>query len=386
MNRVKSNLGGALIIALGIMLMLTIAALMAVNRAETDINLSFNQLHYDQSFYVAEAGLRRAFQDLNDDNAWAAGYADVVFEEGTYWVAVDHWYPTEPLRDTVDVRATGRVQAACANVRALIVPELLFPFDYAVYGDDSILLDQNTNTASYHSDPDSGTFATTLLDSLGDVASNGTVTLDNSASIGGDASSSADPGVIMDPTCTVTEDTASGLPPYPLEPIDEEAMADAMANNDNLTGISGTYDLGADTSLAVGNGDSVHLATGIYYFTDVTLDENSTLTVDDGVTIYMSGDMLLSNNTSVNPYNDPADLLIISTGSIQTVGNDVDLHVLFYGPDADVYLANSCVVYGSIVANSVVIKNTASIYYDRALAEIPLRTTGRMLMIAWSEE
>lgn len=388
MKRCKSNLGGALIITLGIMLMLTIAALMAVHRAETDIDLSFNQLHYDQAFYVAEAGLRQAFDDLNVDNTTSTGYTDVTFEEGTYWVIIEHLDTGDPggVADTVEIRSTAQVQQACANVRAVIVPELLNPWDFAVYGDEFISMTNNVSTGSY--DSDLGDFATTYQPLDGDVASNGTVLLDNSAMVGGEASSALSPGVTVCPTCTVSEGTNDGVDSASIEPIPQEDIDDALLNNINATGISGVYDYDGppDYRLTLGNSMIARLAAGVYYFEDIFMEENSILYVDSNVTIYIMDTLSLDNNTSLNPDQDAADLKILSTGTVETVGNDVDIHASFYGPDADLYLANSCEWFGSIIANSVTLDNTASIYYDLALAQEPLWTTGRMLMIAWEEE
>ena len=80
--------GGAMLVALAIMLLLTVAAILAVRTAQTDIDLSFNQLEVDQAFYVAEAGLTKAYHELNIDNDWTAGIPAQPFEGGIFSVAL----------------------------------------------------------------------------------------------------------------------------------------------------------------------------------------------------------------------------------------------------------------------------------------------------------
>ena len=83
-KKIANEHGSALLITIAVMLMLTIAAMIAVNTANTDIDLSFNQLHHDQAFYIAEAGIKRSHEMLNDNQDWRAGFTDEAFESGSY--------------------------------------------------------------------------------------------------------------------------------------------------------------------------------------------------------------------------------------------------------------------------------------------------------------
>ncbi len=153
MGKIKPNeRGGALLITLCLLVMLTMAAIMAVNTAQTDIELSFNQLQSDQAFYVAEAGLRRAFVQLNDDNDWNTGYANEAFEGGLYWVAIVDSFVNLALVDTVVIKATSRKDDGFANLEAVVVPEYENPFQWAVYSEQDITLGNNTCTDSWDSD------------------------------------------------------------------------------------------------------------------------------------------------------------------------------------------------------------------------------------------
>lgn len=380
--------GGALLVVLGVMLMLSIAAIMAVHTAQTDMDLSFNQLHYDQAFYVADAGIKQTLLTLNQDNLWDGAFVDVAFEEGAYTVAVIHSDLDEPILDTVQVRSTGLVEKARANLRATIVPELEYPFEYATYGESFVFIDQSAQTDSY--DSDVGVYDSSKTTTDGDVASNGTVTLDNAANVGGDASSATTDGVTVCATCTVMEDVNEGVDSVEIDPVDPDDLADAAATNDNVSGMSGSYALDADDNLVLATADTLELTEdgGVYFFNDVTLESNSAIVIAPGVsvTIYMTGTLTLNNATSINADGDPADVLLYSVGGVVANGNDIVVSAAFYGPDAEVTLENSVDWYGSIVAGSVTLLNNASVHYDVALGKKPTTTTGRMIIIAWLEE
>lgn len=383
-----SSHGGALIIVLGVMLMLSIAAIMAVHTAQTDMDLSFNQLHYDQAFYVADAGIKQTLLTLNQDNAFNGAFIDEAFEEGAYTVAVIHAHLDEPILDTVEVRSTGIVEQARANLRALIVPELEYPFEYAMFGEDFILMDQSTESDSYNSDV--GDYTTTQVYTDGDIASNGTVTLDNAAVVGGDASSAIEGGVVVDLTSTVYEDVNDDVDSVLLDPIDQELYDAALADNDNVTGWSGDCTLiGFDLTLATADTLVLTQDSGVYYFDDITMEATSCIQLAPGVTsvtIFMTGLLSLANSTSINLGGDPADLLIYSQGDVVVNGNDIIIVAAFYGLSADVTLINSCEWYGSIIANSCTLLNNAEVHYDTALIRKPTQTTGRMMIIAWQEQ
>ncbi len=392
---IMDNYGGALVIVLGLMLLMTIAAILAVHTAQTDINLSFNQVDYDHAFYIADAGLKKAFNELNNYNLWEAGYAGSEFEDGTYTVLVERDIPVsdtafDPIYDRVTLRSTALYRDAEAHLTAVVVPELYYPFYYAVYGEDYILMDNNSMTDSY--DSDVGVYDSTVAGSEGDVASNGTVTLSNSAEVNGDASSSVLGGVTVCATCTVTEDVSDAAEPFEIPPIPDSVFAYYDTCNDNTTGVIPATTLtypGPDLTTSINQ--IVTLKSGVYYFNDVTMNSNSKIVLDPTdpdvkVQIYIRGTLTMDNNTSLNPDQEPTDCLIFSDGQIVTIGNDTEIHAAFYGPDADVDLGNSCDWYGSIIAESVTMTNTGSLHYDEALMGVPITTTGNMLMVSWIEE
>ena len=378
--------GGALLIALAILLLLSIAAIVAVDTAQTDIELSFNQLHSDQAFYTAEAGLNRAFVQLNDDNDWNTGYAAAEFEDGQYWVAIIDSFVDPALVDTVIVQSTGHQGEGIANLEAVVVPEYDRPFQYAVFSDDDIALGNNTCTDSYDSEIASYDEESDNLD--GDISSNGTITLDQIADVGGDVSSSIDGGIDLGFNANVIGDTATAIPEHHLDPIEQEDLDWAESVSPAPDGLTGDYSYDPiSKDLTVADNETLVLSGGVYYFTSITLGNNADLQIADGenVIIYMTESLILSESAELNSDSPPTSLVIFSTGSVTTVGQNTVISMAFYGPDADLVLENSCDVYGSLVANTVNMSNIACVHYDRALGDLEFGKTGDMTMIAWRE-
>ncbi|MGH8014853.1 MAG: hypothetical protein ACREBV_01530, partial [Candidatus Zixiibacteriota bacterium] len=55
--QIRNTKGSAILIVMALIAMLTAIAIMSIDRSNTDMEVSFNQLHEEQAFYNAEAGL-----------------------------------------------------------------------------------------------------------------------------------------------------------------------------------------------------------------------------------------------------------------------------------------------------------------------------------------
>jgi type II secretory pathway component PulK len=81
-RHIRNDNGSAILIVLGLLAMLTGIAIMSVDRANTDMQLSSNQTRDERAFYLAEAGIERARTALNSDNTWRSGFYKQVLEGG----------------------------------------------------------------------------------------------------------------------------------------------------------------------------------------------------------------------------------------------------------------------------------------------------------------
>ena len=125
--------GTAILIVMALIAMLTSLAIMSVNRSTTDIELSYNQLHEDKGFYVAEAGAQRALVELNKDNAWRAGFYKQVLDGGYYNISLVDTLTDTTLADTIVLTAKGYYDQSITNLEVWITPVYYYPYRYGMF-------------------------------------------------------------------------------------------------------------------------------------------------------------------------------------------------------------------------------------------------------------
>ncbi len=387
MKHIQSEKGAALVITLAIMALLFGVTIMAVNRSTTDVDMSFNQVHEEQAFYIAEAGAKRAFYQLNDSSEWRGGYDDIDFGEGTFSVELIDSTTDATLFDTVIIRATGYLQSAKAVIDIEVIPDYIHPFQYAMFAEAGISLDKNTCTDSFNSD--SGSYAATVLDSLGSIGTNGTVTSSKDVNFGGDIQVATDGGITLGIGNVVNGDTTSTMDSVSLDAIPPSEFIWAASVSPAPIGLSGSgysYNSGSN-SLVLGSGADLVLQSGVYYFSEIDLGANSKITLAPGadVQIYTTGDIHLGQYSTINDGGSPADLMVYSSGSSLEFDQGNTFYGAFYGPNATIQYDQTTSVYGSIVGGSIQLDAGACFHYDRNLANITKGTTGEMLFSSWGE-
>ncbi len=379
----NSERGSALLIALCLMGMLTLAALLAVNTSNTDVDLAFNQLNADKAFYIAEAGAKRGIAEIRTDRTWNSGFTNLTFGGGAFSVTIADSTTDPGLVDTIIVTSSGEANGASATVEITLIPEYIYPFRYAMFADDIVDIRNSMETDSYASD--SGTYLSTVLNEYGDVGSNGIVDINNGAIINGDAVTSLAGGLSVNTGAIVTGNVTDTAPPQILDIVPQSEYDSALANNSASTGLSGSYTYDPVTHAFETDGDVI-FQSGVYYFSTFTLLNSASVTLAPGaqVTIYVTGDIEIKNSGDVNPTGDPGDLIFYSQGDL-VLKNSGTIHGVFYAPDGDADLRNSADFFGSIVAGEIVAHNSSGFHYDRRLSRIKKGDTGDVLLIAWKE-
>lgn len=382
-DRIRNQNGSALLICLMLLGLLGLLAMSVADQTHTDIEMSFNQVHEDQAFYLAEAGLSRAIGELNDSVEWRDGFDREVMGDGFFTVIVTDSATDSTLDDTIMVLSTGGVQSAKSSIEALIGPEYYQPFRSAMFGKSLVDMRNSFTTDSYRSD--SGSYAATWNDMDGDVGSNGIVDADNGTVVGGSVSTSLTDGLDINAGATINGTSTDEAPENPLVEIPQAEFDWAALNNDNLTGISGTYTYNTSTD-AFKADDTVTFTSGVYYFSSITLTNTASIILAPGaeVVFYVTGDIELKNSSELNPTGDPNDLMIFSQGDF-VLKNSGDMHVLFYNPNGDADLRNSGDFYGSIVADNIYAHNSAGFHYDRTLSDIEWDDIVGYDLLAWKE-
>lgn len=374
-------------IALVVMGLLSLLAITLADRTETEIELNYNQLNEEKAFYLAEAGANRALIQLNDDDDWRAGYANIRQGAGSYSVVLVDNTIDITLDDTVLVQSTGNCKTAVAGVELTAVPEYEYPFQYGLFADAGIALDQSTCTDSYNSD--SGGYAATVIDSAGDVGSNGTVTSSKDVSFGGGITVATPGGITLGSGTTVTGDTTSTADSVALDFFTDDDFAYAKSNNDAKTGISGvgySYNPGSG-DLIGGSYSTILLQSGVYYFNSIELAQGSELVIAPGakVEIYVTGDIHLGQTSTINAIGSPDQMVVYSKGSTLQFDQGNAFVGAFYGPDAHIQYDQTTQVYGALVGNTIKLDKGACFHFDRNLLKAFGKKTGKMFQVAWDE-
>lgn len=386
-NKLKNNNGSALLIAIILMFMLMGFAIMSVNRSTTDMELSYNQVHDEQSFYIAEAGAKHALAAINADNTWRSGYSNQTYGNGAFTVTVTDSLADSTLVDTILVVSKGDLNEASSTVELTVVPVYYYPFRYGMFGEAGITMARNTCIDSYAAD--SGSYASTVLDSLGSIGSNGTLTSDQTVDFGGDIAVATPGGITLGPNNTVHGDTTSTADSVNLDIIPPEEFAWAQTVNQASTGITGTdyaYNPGHNT-LTVGAFSNIELSGGVYYFSDISLGQGASITVTPGasVTLYVTGAIDLNQSSTINDGGLPTDFIVYSSGTALNFHQDNIFYGAFFGPNASIQYDQTTQVFGSLVGYSINLDRYACFHYDRSLSRIQKGTTGEYVSAAWKE-
>lgn len=114
------------------------------------------------------------------------------------------------------------------------------------------------------------------------------------------------------------------------------------------------------------------LPGGTYYFTSITMGNNSSLRFSGPATVYVSGNVNFSQSGEIVAYNSvPANLQIKQRGAGTIFGgdnaNNVTVTASIDAPQTDL-IANNCPgLHGRGTFKTITVKNNAEFYYDEAL-------------------
>ncbi len=381
----QENQGAALLIALSLIALLSGVAIMSLDRANTDVELSFNQLHEEQAFYIAEAGMERAVAQLGIDPNWRTGYLSQALGNGYYTVAVIDSVSNPALADTIVLRATADVSGTCANIESFLLPDGSKPYKRAAFGDKRFYIHDDGCIDSYNSD--SGTYLATVVSLYGDVGSNEIVEIRNTATVGGDVSTAMPGNITISGSPTINGDTTSQATAEPLNLVNDGDYTWAQNNNSRFTGMSGSYSFSpGPLDLFINDDDVTTLQPGTYYFTSVYLDFNAKIDVAAGgiVRIFVNGDLKVQNGAKINSGGKPSKVNIFSKGTSIDFDSDSEFRGTLYIPNDDFLHDSNAGLYGAIIARRIEISNNGCIHFDRALLNITAGMSGNDYeIIAW---
>lgn len=409
--------GMILVISLMILSLLLGAGVGAIVSMQTDLRTSSNLKTGKQAFYIGDAGINRAWKDLDASNqaqfnsisttspANYLGLTNLAYNGGSYTVEtlVEHAGSTNvnnPIPKRVRVTSTGCYPAVTSgscptgNAKVVLVAQFrrLSLFNCAVCADGDIAMAGGSNTDSY--DSRAGAYNAPLgggnfnKGSDGDLGTNGNVNVSGSGTeINGDAGAG---GTVTAPAGAVTGTTTNSIAPIEFSPV--TPCGPPYHNGSGMTG-SGYKYISDPTSkqygeLTLSAKETLTLAPGSYCFKSVnSLGE---ITVNGAVTISVTDISSFGGNGIANTTGVPDNLKIYSSftstssaSGLTVTAAGTQTYMVVYAPLANVNLTGNSAFYGSVVGKTVSMTGGASLHYDKKLEDT---SDGEVGMVSWRQD
>jgi hypothetical protein len=137
------------------------------------------------------------------------------------------------------------------------------------------------------------------------------------------------------------------------------APAVTMTVVTNPGGVSQTPDIGS----------TVTWPGGTYYFTSLNVQGGNSINFSGPATVYMNGNVTVQDGSAIVAYQSiPANLVLYhASGKSFSAGSSDTFVGVYNGPSATVTFVNNALIEGSIMAQSITVKNNCDLYYDEAL-------------------
>lgn len=354
----------------------------------------------EKAFYIAEAGINRAFSYKKINESWHPEQNPVSFGDGTFYVV-------ETIQgETIIFTSTGNYKGQSIRVSAVTYRSSGGGssgnlFGNGIFGSQSVTLYNNAWIDGY--DSRLGPYGQSNRGNHGTTGSRGTITLYNNANIYGTAMVEDGPAyLIIGNNATVTD---SDLYHTFENPFDNLQLVDVPSDLENLPypvkgdpRITGTYTI-TNGILTVNNNKTITITGGDFRFKSIRMNNNSMMYITGNARFYIESALTLSNNTQLiiqnnstviwylgnqgipftptlannsvinNTSTTPGNLRIyVASNTNLTLANNAQaFNGVIYAPGSSITLANNSQFYGSIVSQNLTLINNASIHYDVAL-------------------
>ncbi len=400
----KRNKGYLLPMAIIFVLISTIMGMGILYLGGNENIAAVKRYHREKAFYIAEAGLNRAFALKKSNESWHPEANPISFGGGTFQVI------ESTQGDTVVFTSTGVYQ----NQTVVVSIDTYRSsgsgggtggsFGKGLFGSQSVTVYNNGWIDGY--DSRLGSYGPSNHGPYGDTGSKGTITLYNNSHIYGTAMVEDGPSYLtLGNNATVTdsdlyhnfEEPFNNLPqvvvPSDLTSLPYPAQGDPR--------ITGKYTLSSG-NLTVGNNKVITISGGDFRFKSITLNNNSIMYITGNSRFYIESALTLSNNTRViiqnnsiiiwylgnqgtsftptlannsvinNTSSTPGNLRIYipSNANLTLANNALAFNGVIYAPNSNITLANNSQFFGGIVAKNLTVVNNASVHYDIALRDI----------------
>ena len=251
-----------------------------------------------------------------------------------------------------------------ASATAVVLPTLLG----AIGSVGSVTVSGNVFVDSY--DSNDGPYNPAAGGSNGDISGGGPVSVGGSAVINGDVTGSQ---VDTSGGATVTGEASESRRSIDYPAVDTSEISIAN-DNDTLPlyqqGNNMVSPLDGDRNFNLSGGVTYALPAGNYFFNDLGLQGQSTITIAGPTTIYLTGDLSTAGGQLINSTGDPKQLLIFMTNGTATINASVDWFAMLYAPNTDVNLSGTSDFFGALVGGTVSASGSGDLHFDEGLNDV----------------
>jgi hypothetical protein len=371
--------GAALILAVLAMTLLLIigAALLTLGFQSRAL-----QIHTSSDIVArcaADAGLTKVLYEinqqlqtgqLNPDNFPQAIDVPLQGSDSTFS------YQVEQIDGKYVLEATGISNGVQRTVQATLI--LSNPFDFAIFAVDKVTMQNGSliDWYNYTEEDDKMKVGTNSTNS-------GAIDLKNSITINGDVAvgfgGNPDDVVLVKNGSVVTGDIYALTSTNTLQSVIVPEYLQDLPPGDSITGNKTLYNSGRYDEVDLGNSKTITVQgpVEIYVTGDITLDNSSSIVIDESVqdsslTVYLAGNLDSKNSCTINNNTEiPRNFKLYGLDTCTSLDfrNSSDFYGLIYAPCADVVFHNSVDIYGSVIGKTIDLKNSANVYYDASLRQ-----------------
>ena len=422
----NSRRGSALIASLVVVLVISSMGAVLIQLHSSITRRAAQSVDTKRALYMAEAGLSEAYLAVAQGKSGNVGSVaqPAVFGDGIYWVEASEETDGRVTLDATGLAGSGRI--ALSMVLQRTVNDL---GSLGVFAEDGVTIEVGSLIDGF--DGDKGDFDSQVSDAeeralilepapaedtTGDgarIACNGDIVIEGSAlsppgesvtKIYGDvvpgpgASAVIDPGVLISGT-TRPGAATFGLPDFDI-PTGIPSVGDITYTNAGVPLVLGARKFSYDTlEIATGCSAVIEGPTSIL-IDKFILNSGAKLfldTTNGGISLYITDYLKLDANSTVYSPTERAASVTILIANLPEIDRNRDgrvdpavdikcngnLHGMIYAPHNEVRVPGSLRIYGTVMAQRLVLGRGARLTYDNAVARGAVAVESLPQLMSW---
>lgn len=288
------------------------------------------------------------------------------------------------------ITSIGTSGGASRTVRTTVTLQSAFA-DFAMFGKSSLDFKNKATVYGYNS---SDALDTDTRPAIGTASvANGSISCGNLTVINGDAYlfPGAVPNNVIKGISSIEGEIFTLPAPITFPTIKIPTFSGSKGALSGSTLTINSADSGNYTTISASNKLTVNGACSIVVSGDISLGNSATIEISNNssLNIYLSGKFDGKNSAGVvNKTNIPANFKLYGVGQNQsiTLKNSSTLYGAIYAPNADIQIDNGASVYGAVIGNKIELKNSGSMYCDKALKKAqPTDSDAYFAASSWEE-